>query len=95
MLGLTWFPVLALSLHRIAELPSGVRHAAHMHEAITYHGRVVAIIAIGLQITPEPVQQAQGHPGAPTRIIVIQGNRLIRRPTPLQPEVDPESETVA
>ena len=78
---------LALRLHSLVELATGMRHTPHVHKTIHRNHRVVAIIAIRLQIAREARQQALGHLGIPTRIVVIQHHRLLRWPTPLQPQV--------
>jgi hypothetical protein len=87
MLGLAGLLVLALRFHRLAELAWGMRHTTHMGELIIPHHLIVAVIAIGLQITPESFQQSRRHCLAPRGIIVIQDNRMFGGSTALQPQL--------
>jgi hypothetical protein len=58
-----------------------------VRKTIHSNGRIVAIIAIRLQVPPEVFQQAFGFLLDTAGIVVIQDNRLIRWPTSLQPQV--------
>jgi hypothetical protein len=56
LLGLTLALVLTLALHRITELPPGVRHTAHMDQVALGHHPVIASVTIGLQVATKPRQ---------------------------------------
>ena len=68
--------LLALGLDRLVELAPRMRKATEVRQVAHGHHGVVAVIAVGLQRAPEAVEQALGDPGATTRIVVIEENRL-------------------
>jgi len=78
---------LTLCLDGITEPAPRMGHATNMRQIVRCNDRVVAIITIRLQIALEVIQQALGHLGTATRIIVIQDDRLVWRPTPLQSQI--------
>jgi len=63
--------VFTLCLERFTELAPGMGHAANMAKTVHGNNRIVASIAIGLQVATKVIEQALRYASSTTRIVVI------------------------
>lgn len=78
--------LLPLRFDRIGEAPPGMGHTTDADDGVLADHRVVALIAVRLQIPRVAGQQTPGHRTAWERVIVIQHDRPIRRSAALHPQ---------
>ena len=76
----------AQRLEPVEEVASGVREAEQALDGVGLHHRVVALVAVGVQVAGEVAEQARGHGAGARRMVVEQHDGPCARAADLAPQ---------